>query len=155
MSLKPGVGVHAEVTNPPAKATGVIQNPMTPVEYGRTAEKSKYTVTDDTSPLPDFTNGVSGDGSVALSGLDVTGDTTADTIVNSVYRATVSGTDVNTSAGTYLWTVTGVMATIADAAAATTDITFNATGSATVTCTYTEDGVTGSPASGNTTVVVS
>ena len=52
MSLKPGVGVHAEVTNPPAKATGVIQNPMTPVEYGRTAEKSKYTVTV-TVKLPD------------------------------------------------------------------------------------------------------
>ena len=58
MSLKPGVGVHAEVTNPPAKATGVIQNPMTPVEYGRTAEKSKYTVTDDSRDLPDFASGL-------------------------------------------------------------------------------------------------
>ena len=155
MSLKPGQGVHGEITNPPALATGVVQNPMTPVEYGRTAEKSKYTVTDDTSSLPDFGSGSSGGPSGSLTGLTVAGDTTTTNGSTVSYAATVSGTDVNTAAGTYLWTVTGVAATIADAAAATTDITYNATGTATVTCTYTEDGVTGSPASGNTTVVVS
>ena len=155
MSLKPGQGVHGEITNPPALATGVVQNPMTPVEYGRTAGSSKYTVTDDTSSLPDFGSGTSGDASGSLSGLTVAGDTTTTNGSTVSYTATVSGTDVNTAAGTYLWTVTGVAATIAAATEATTDITFNATGTATVTCTYTESGVTGSPASGNTTVVVS
>ena len=155
MSLKPGQGVHGEITNPPALATGVVQNPMTPVEYGRTAEKSKYTVTDDTSDLPDFGTGSSGDGSTSLTGVTVSGDTTATNGVNAVYRAAVNGTDVNTAAGAYLWTVAGVAATIADPVLSATDIIFNATGTATVTCTYTEDGVTGSPASGNTTVVVS
>ena len=155
MSLKPGQGVHGEITNPPALATGVVQNPMTPVEYGRTAEKSKYTVTEDTSPLPDFGTGASGDGSGSLTGLAVAGDATTNEGSTVSYTATVSGTDVNTSAGTYLWTVADVAATIDDATAATTDITFNAVGTATVTCTYTEDGVTGSPASGNLTVTVS
>ena len=155
MSLKPGQGVHGEITNPPALATGVVQNPMTPVEYGRTAEKSKYTVTDDTSDLPDFGAGTSGGPSGSLTGLTVAGDTTTTDGATVSYAATVSGTDVNTAAGTYLWTVSGVAATIADAASATTDITFNAAGTATVTCTYTEAGVTGSPASGNTTVTVS
>ena len=155
MSLKPGQGVHGEITNPPALATGVVQNPMTPVEYGRTAEKSKYTVTDDTGPLPDFANGVSGDGSVSLSGLTVAGDITADTMSNSVYRATVTGKDVNTAAGTFLWSVSGVTATILDPSLIATDINFTSTGTATVTCTYTEDGVTGSPASGSLTVTVS
>ena len=155
MSLKPGQGVHGEITNPPALATGVVQNPMTPVEYGRTAEKSKYTVTDDTSDLPDFGTGTSGGASGSLSGLTVAGDTTTTDGSTVSYAATVSGTDVNTSAGTFLWTVTGVAATIDDATSADTDITFNAAGTATVTCTYTEVGVTGSPASGNTTVTVS
>ena len=155
MSLKPGQGVHGEITNPPALATGVVQNPMTPVEYGRTAEKSKYTVTDDTSPLPDFGTGSSGDASGELTGLTVAGDTTTSNGDTASYAATVAGSDVNTSAGTYLWTVTGVAATIATASEATTDITFNATGTATVTCTYTEDGVTGSPVSDDLTVTVS
>ena len=155
MSLKPGQGVHGEITNPPALATGVVQNPMTPVEYGRTAESSKYTVTDDTSSLPDFGTGSSGGASGSLTGVVVAGDTTVSDGDTASYSATVQGNDVNTAAGTYLWTVTGVAATIADAAAATTDITYNATGTATVTCTYTESGVTGSPASGNTTVTVS
>lgn len=155
MSLKPGQGVHGEITNPPALATGVVQNPMTPVEYGRTAEKSKYTVTDDTSDLPDFGTGTSGGASSALTGLTVAGDTTTTDGSTVSYAATVSGTNVNTAAGTFLWTVAGVAATIDDAASATTDITFNAAGTATVTCTYTEVGVTGSPASGNTTVTVS
>ena len=155
MSLKPGQGVHGEITNPPALATGVVQNPMTPVEYGRTAEKSKYTVTDDTSDLPDFGSGTSGDPSGALTGLTVAGDTTTTDGSTVSYAATVSGTDVNTAAGTFLWTVSDVAATIADATEDTTDITFNAAGTATVTCTYTEAGVTGSPASGNTTVTVS
>ena len=155
MSLKPGQGVHGEITNPPALATGVVQNPMTPVEYGRTAEKSKYTVTDDTSDLPDFGTGTSGGASGSLSGLTVAGDTTTTDGSTVSYSATVSGTNVNTAAGTFLWTVAGVAAAIDDAASATTDITFNAAGTATVTCTYTEVGVTGSPASGNTTVTVS
>jgi len=155
MSLKPGQGVHGEITNPPALATGVVQNPMTPVEYGRTAGSSKYTVTDDTSSLPDFGTGVSGGASGSLTGVSVSGDTTVANGATTNYRASVQGSDVNTAAGTYLWTVTGVAATIANAASATTDITYNATGTATVTCTYTEDGVTGSPASGNATVVVS
>ena len=125
------------------------------MEYGRTAEKSKYTVTDDTSDLPDFGSGTSGGASGALTGLTVAGDTTTTDGSTVSYAATVSGTNVNTAAGTFLWTVAGVAATIDDAASATTDITFNAAGTATVTCTYTEDGVTGSPASGNATVVVS
>jgi len=90
-----------------------------------------------------------------LTGVSVSGDTTVANGATANYGASVQGSDVNTAAGTYLWTVTGVAATIADAAAATTDITYSATGTATVTCTYTEDGVTGSPASGNTTVTVS
>ena len=155
MSLKPGQEVHAEITNPTGLATGVVQNPMTPVEYGRTAASSKYTVTDDTSDLPDFGTGSSGGASGSLTGLTVAGDTTVSNGDTASYTSAVTGTDVNTAAGTYLWTVTGVAATIADAAASITGITFNATGTATVTCTYTEAGVTGSPASGNTTVVVS
>ena len=152
MSLKPGQEVHAEITNPTGLATGVVQNPMTPVEYGRTAESSKYTVTDDTSDLPDFGTGVSGGASGSLTGVGVFGDTTVSNGDTSSYRATVQGTDVNTASGTFLWTVTGVAATIADATESQTDITFNATGTATVTCTYTE--ASGS-VSGNTTVVVS
>ena len=155
MSLKPGQGVHGEITNPPALATGVVQNPMTPVEYGRTAEKSKYTVTDDTSPLPDFGTGSSGDGSASLTGLTVAGDATVSSGGTASYAATVSGTDVNTSAGTYLWSVSGVAATISDATADSTDITFTANGAAVVTCVYTEDGVAGSPATGTLNVTVS
>ena len=155
MSLKPGQGVHGEITNPPALATGVVQNPMTPVEYGRTAEKSKYTVTDDTSALPDFGSGSSGDASGTLTGLTVAGDATVSNGDTRSYTSSVAGTDVNTAAGTYLWTVTGVAATIATASAANTDITFNATGTASVTCTYTEAGVTGSPVDNTLTVTVS
>ena len=151
MSLKPGQGVHGEITNPPALATGVVQNPMTPVEYGRTAEKSKYTVTDDTGPL----GGTSGGPSASLTSLTVAGDATKASGDTGSYASSVAGTDVNTSAGTFAWVVTGVAATVATADAATTDITFNATGTASVTCTYTEVGVTGSPVSDTLTVTVS
>ena len=152
MSLKPGVGVHAEVTNPPAKATGVIQNPMTPVEYGRTAEKSKYTVTDDSRDLPDFASGLP---TGELTSLTVTGDAAVAQSGSGTYTATVAGTGVNTSAGTFLWAIAGGTGTIASAAAASTAITFDDAAAYTVTCTYTESGVTGSPVSGNTTVTVS
>ena len=153
MSLKPGTGVHGEITNPPALATGVVQNPMTPVEYGRTAEKSKYTVTDSSADLPDYA-GAAG-GSAELTGMTVAGDSTANNGDTKSYTGTVAGTSLDTSAGSYQWVVSGVAATIASATAATTDITFNATGSATVTCTYTESGVTGSPVSDDLTVTVS
>ena len=155
MSLKPGQGVHGEITNPPALATGVVQNPMTPVEYGRTAAKSKYTVTDDTGPLPDFANEASGGPSGGLTSLAVVGDSTQSNGDTGSYASSIAGTDVNTSAGTFAWVVTGVAATVDSAAAAVTDITFNATGTASVTCTYTEVGVTGSPVSDTLTVTVS
>ena len=154
MSLKPGQGVHGEITNPPALATGVVQNPMTPVEYGRTAEKSKYTVTDSSADLPDY-GGATAGGSTELTGMTVAGDTTANNGDTKSYSGTVAGTSLDTSAGTYLWTVSGVAATIASAAAASTNITFNATGTASVKCTYTEAGVTGSPVEDTLTVTVS
>ena len=155
MSLKPGQQVHGAVTNPPALATGVIQNPMTPVEYGRTAEKSKYTVADDTGPLPDFANGTSGDASGSLTGLTISGDSTADVGSNVIYRATVTGKNVNTAAGTFLWSASGVSASVAEPTLPTTDIIFEADGSAVVTCVYTENGVTGSPVTGTLNVTVS
>ena len=152
MSLKPGVGVHAEVTNPPAKATGVIQNPMTPVEYGRTAAKSKYTVTDDSRDLPDYATGLP---TGELTSLTVTGDAAVAQSGSATYSAAVAGTGVNTSAGTFLWSIAGGAGTIATAAAASTDITFDDAAAYTVTCTYTEPGVTGSPVSGDISVTVS
>ena len=97
----------------------------------------------------------SGDGSATLTGLTVSGDATTTNGATVSYSSAVTGTDVNTAAGTYLWTVADVAVTIADASAAATDITFNATGTATVTCTYTEGGVTGSPVSDDLTVTVS
>lgn len=151
MSLKPGVGVHAEVTNPPAKATGVIQNPMTPVEYGRTAEKSKYTVTDDSRDLPDYASGLP---TGELTSLTVTGDAAVAQGGSGTYTSNVAGTNVNTSAGTFLWAIAGGAGTIATPAAASTAITFDDAAVYTVTCTYTESGVTGSPVSGNFTVTV-
>ena len=151
MSLKPGVGVHAEVTNPPAKATGVIQNPMTPVEYGRTAEKSKYTVTDDSRDLPDYASGLP---TGELTSLTVTGDAAVAQGGSGTYTSNVAGTNVNTSAGTFLWAIAGGAGTIATPAAASTAITFDDAATYTVTCTYTESGVTGSPVSGNFTVTV-
>ena len=152
MSLKPGVGVHAEVTNPPAKATGVIQNPMTPVEYGRIAAKSKYTVTDDSRDLPDFATGLP---TGELTSLTVAGDAAVAQSGSGSYTATVAGTNVNTSAGTFLWTIAGGAGTIATASAASTAITFDDVAAYTVTCSYTEPGVTGSPVSGDISVTVS
>jgi len=153
MSLKPGVGVHAEVTNPPAKATGVIQNPMTPVEYGRTAEKSKYTVTDSALPLPDYQAG--GPAGTTLTGLTVNGDLTASNGDTKNYTTNVAGTNVSTSDGTFLWEVSGGTATIGSPAASGTSITFNEVATFTVTCTYTDANATGSPVSQSVTVVVS
>ena len=49
--ITPGVGKHATVANPTALAGSVSQNPMTPVEYGRTAAKSKYTTVTSSDPL--------------------------------------------------------------------------------------------------------
>ena len=51
-SITPGVSAHGEVTNPiVAGVVSTTQNPMTPVEYGRTAAKSKYTTTASGDPL--------------------------------------------------------------------------------------------------------
>ena len=155
MSLKPGTPVQAEVKNPGALATGVVQNPFTPVEFGRTAAASLYETADSGADLPDFGDGSAIGGSNELTALAVTGDAAANNGDTKTYTATVSGTDVNTSAGTFLWTVEDVAATIATAAAASTDITFNATGTAKVKCSYTEDGVTGSPQAGELEVTVS
>ena len=154
MTIKPGVGVHGEVTNPPALATGVVQNPFTPVEYGRTAAKSKYTVVNDDDSLPDYGTGSSGD-SGAISGVTIAGGTTASDGGTEIYAANVAGTDVNTSKGTFAWVVTGGSATVAASTASSTSITFNEAASFTVACTYTEVGVTGSPKTGNKTVTVS
>ena len=87
--------------------------------------------------------------------MSVTGDAVANNGDTKSYTGAVSGTSLDTSAGTYLWSVSGVAATIADASADSTDITFNADGAAVVTCVYTEDGVAGSPATGTLNVTVS
>ena len=56
--LVPGTGKHATVTNPTGLAGSVSQNPLAPVEYGRTAAKSKYTTVTSSAPLgPEFIAG--------------------------------------------------------------------------------------------------
>ena len=160
MSLKPGIGVHGEID--PAIGSGspttvsvasVTQNPMTPVEYGRTAESSKYTTTDSADPLPDY--GTPGGLAVTITGLVVNGNLNVADGGTDNYTATVNGTNVNTANGTFNWSVTGgVASTVGTPNASATSVTFNGAGSYTVSCTYTEAGATGSPATGNVTVVV-
>ena len=50
-SIVPGTGKHGTIINPTALAKSTTQNPMTPVEYGRTAAKSKYTTVTSSDPL--------------------------------------------------------------------------------------------------------
>ena len=50
-SIVPGTGKHGTIINPTGLAKSTSQNPMTPVEYGRTAAKSKYTMVTDSGPL--------------------------------------------------------------------------------------------------------
>jgi len=50
-NITPGVGQHATITNPTGLAGSVTQNPLTPVEYGETAAKSKYTTVTSSDPL--------------------------------------------------------------------------------------------------------
>lgn len=44
-NITPGTQQYADVTNPTGKADSITQDPLTPVEYGRTAAKSAYTTT--------------------------------------------------------------------------------------------------------------
>ena len=50
-SIVPGTGKHGTITSPTGLAKSTSQNPMTPVEYGRTAAKSKYTTVTSSDPL--------------------------------------------------------------------------------------------------------
>ena len=73
-NIDPGVGKHATVTSPTGLAGSVSQNPMTPVEYGRIAAKSKYTTmtsSDPLVPVPVF-------GGVATGSLSATVSTQGD-----------------------------------------------------------------------------
>ena len=74
--ITPGVGQHATITNPGAKAVSTTQNPLTPVQYGMTAAKSKYTTVTSSDPLvPELVYG--GVASGTLSGtVSVKGDGT-------------------------------------------------------------------------------
>ena len=45
-NLVPGTPKYGEVTAPFGLATSIIQDPLAPVEDGRTAAKSAYTTTD-------------------------------------------------------------------------------------------------------------
>ena len=74
--ITPGVGQHATITNPGAKAVSTTQNPLTPVQYGLTAAKSKYTTVTSSDPLvPDLVYG--GVATGTLSGtVSVKGDGT-------------------------------------------------------------------------------
>ena len=56
MSLNPGVQQYGELEPAIGKTCSITQDPMTPVEYGRTAAASKYTVTaSNGEPIPDQT----------------------------------------------------------------------------------------------------
>ena len=44
-NITPGTQQYADVTNPTGLADSITQDPLTPVEYGRTAAESAYTTT--------------------------------------------------------------------------------------------------------------
>ena len=50
-NIDAGVGQHAVLTNPTGLAGSTTQNPLTPVQYGKNSEKSKYTTTTSDDPL--------------------------------------------------------------------------------------------------------
>ena len=56
MSMQPGVQNYGEIDPAIGLASSVTQDPMTPVEYGRTAASSKYTLTASSgADIPDQT----------------------------------------------------------------------------------------------------
>jgi hypothetical protein len=65
-NLVPGTPKYGEVTAPFGLAESINQDPLAPVEDGRTAAKSAYTTTDsngepiDTTPPEQTTKGVQG-----------------------------------------------------------------------------------------------
>ena len=50
-NLVPGTPKYGEVTAPFGLAGSINQDPLAPVEDGRTAAKSAYTTTDSTGPI--------------------------------------------------------------------------------------------------------
>ena len=72
-NITPGVGQHATITNPTGLAGSVTQNPLTPVEYGKTAATSAYTTVTSSGPLvPELALGpvatITGVGTVSTKG---------------------------------------------------------------------------------------
>ena len=107
MTLKPGIGVHAEVTNPPTVVTSVSQNPFTPVVIKETAEKSKYTISDSSDPLPDF----SGSSTVTpptFTKFLIGGPTSLTTSGEThKYIVIMDGENIDQSQGHFLWSAIG------------------------------------------------
>ena len=123
MSLKlQGCG---EITNPPALATGVVQVPMTPVEYGRTAEG--LSTPDDTSD--DLARGGSGE------------------LTPSCWSTTTNNgdTDMQLPCWHYVNTLRYLLRTVADVAVLLLSCSYyrhHLHHTYTMTCTYTGAGAT-------------
>ena len=100
-NITPGVGQHATITNPTGLAGSVTQNPLTPVEYGETAAKSKYTTVTSSDPLvPELAYG-----GVATGTLTGTVSTKGDSTQTA--KATTGGSG---SGATVTYTVTSNVA---------------------------------------------
>ena len=128
----------------PGYVSSITQSPPTNVEAGRTQQKSAYTtVNNSCAPIPDQS------AEVTIGDVNVTGVTGPVALTASSYSASLTG-----SAGdaTYLWTTTDGSAVIGTATQNSTDITFSAAGTFTVTCTVNSASATDSPETGTLSV---
>ena len=107
MTLKPGVGVHAEVTNPPTIVTSVSQNPFTPVVIKETAEKSKYTISDSSDPLPDFSGSSSGPPPTFTKFILAGPTSLTNSGATHRYIVIMEGENIDQSKGHFLWSAIG------------------------------------------------
>ena len=110
-NITPGVGQHATITNPPAKAVSTTQKPLTPVEYGETAAKSKYTTVTSSDPLvPELDLGpvatITGVGTVSTKG-DGTETAVATTSSGIGTGATITYTVSSNAASGFTLVATG------------------------------------------------
>ena len=123
-SIVPGTGKHGTITSPTGLAKSTSQNPMTPVEYGRTAAKSKYTTVTSSDPLvPELvyggvatgtltgTTSSKGDGTETAKATTSSGSGTGATVTYTVASNVASGLVIAAGGSGYLagevLTVTG------------------------------------------------
>jgi hypothetical protein len=163
MSIQPGTqnlgeidpSLHIKTPDATVKegqpVTSTTQNPFSPVEFGRTAAGSAYTLTANSNG-GEISGGGSGGTAITIGTVSITGSGTQTVGYGSNYAATISG---DAADAVYAWTTDDASATIGDASASSTSIQFSAEGTYTVTCTVTSATSTPASAVATKSVIVS